>query len=131
MKKIIIDLDGTLTLDLPGTYDNKQPNLSVINKLKALKKEGYEIVIHTARNMRTFSGEVGKINIHTLPVILDWLKKNDIPFDEVLVGKPWCGTDGFYVDDKAIRPSEFAKHTLEEIKNILEKENGFKESGQE
>lgn len=72
--------------------------------------------------MRTHKNNVGKINIYTLPNILDWLNSNNVPFDEVIVGKPWCGFDGFYVDDKAIRPSEFISNTYEEIKEILSKE---------
>ena len=52
-------------------------------------------------------GQIGKINANTLPLILDWLAQHEIPYDEIHVGKPWCGTEGFYVDDKAVRPSEF------------------------
>lgn len=130
MKKIIIDLDGTLTIDLPGPYNQKKPNEDVVRKLHEYKQLGYEIVIHTARNMRTYAGEVGKINIHTLPIILEWLNKYQIPFDEVIVGKPWCGDDGFYVDDKAIRPSEFTNFSKEKIFSILKNENNSKNSGQ-
>ncbi|MEO0038707.1 MAG: hypothetical protein RIQ59_1918, partial [Bacteroidota bacterium] len=67
---------------------------------------------------------IGKINVNTLPVIIDWLDKNKIEYDEIFVGKPWCGFDGFYIDDKAIRPSEFLKYNYEEIKQLLENENG-------
>ncbi|HAN9697662.1 TPA: capsular biosynthesis protein, partial [Escherichia coli] len=76
----------------------------------------------TARNMRTYKENIGKINIHTLPVIIDWLNENRVPYDEVIVGKPWCGDEGFYVDDRAIRPSELCNMTLEEISNMLEQE---------
>ncbi|MDK9759434.1 capsular biosynthesis protein, partial [Vibrio sp. D173a] len=65
---------------------------------------------------------VGKINIFTLPIITEWLDKDDVPYYEVLIGKPWCGKDGFYVDDRAIRPSEFSKKSKEEIDAILAKE---------
>lgn len=71
--------------------------------------------------MRTYQGNVGKININTLPVIIEWLNKHNVPYDEVIVGKPWCGTDGFYIDDKAIRPSEFISMSYEEIIQVLEK----------
>jgi capsule biosynthesis phosphatase len=57
-----------------------------------------------------------------LPVIIDWLKKHDIPYDEIHVAKPWCGNDGFYIDDKSIRPSEFAQLSYEEIQQLLAKE---------
>ena len=74
--------------------------------------------------MRTFSDQIGKINAVTLPVVIDWLRKHDVPFDEVHVGKPWCGTEGFYVDDRAIRPSEFLTLTLAEIHALIAAETG-------
>jgi capsule biosynthesis phosphatase len=55
----------------------------------------------------------------TLPVIIEWLRRHDVPFDELHVGKPWCGTDGFYVDDRAVRPSEFATLDHSDILALL------------
>lgn len=49
--------------------------------------------------------------------------------DEIIIGKPWCGYDGFYVDDKAIRPSEFTSLNYEQIKELLKKENPHKDGG--
>ena len=116
MKKIIIDLDQTITAPAANeSYDDLKPNLEVVARLREYHALGFEIAIHTSRNMRTHQGNVGKINVDTLPRILRWLAAHDIPYDEVFVGKPWCGPGGFYVDDKAIRPSEFAALSLEEI----------------
>jgi capsule biosynthesis phosphatase len=56
------------------------------------------------------------------PVILAWLARHDVPFDELYVGKPWCGTEGFYVDDKAVRPSEFLALSPDEIAALLARE---------
>lgn len=124
MKKstIIMDLDSTLTIEGDESYINKKPNIEVINTLAEYKNIGFNIVIFTARNMRTYNGDIGKINIHTLPIILEWLDKHNVPYDEVIVGKPWCGHDGFYVDDRAIRPSEFVNMTFDEITEVLAKE---------
>ena len=107
MKRLIFDLDGTLTMGENRDYVNASPCNDVVNQLREYHKKGYEIVISTARNMRTHNGNLGKINKYTLPIIIEWLEVNQIPYDEILVGKPWCGFDGFYIDDKAIRPSEF------------------------
>jgi capsule biosynthesis phosphatase len=90
---------------------------------------GFEIVILTSRNMRTYQGNVGKINVHTVPGIIEWLEKHDVPYDEIHVGKPWCGFEGFYVDDKSIRPSEFASMNYDEIKDLLSKENPYRDGG--
>lgn len=122
MKKLIVDLDGTLTQGDTSDYRNVSPRDDVIEKLRHYKKENFIIVISTARNMRTYEGNVGMINIHTLPIITEWLEKHNVPYDEILVGKPWCGHDGFYIDDRAIRPSEFSELSFEEINEILQRE---------
>jgi len=122
MKKLIVDLDGTITQADTNDYANVSPDLAVIKQLNHYKELGYSITIHTARNMRTFEGNVGKINIHTLPIISAWLEKHEVPFDEIIVGKPWCGHEGFYIDDRSIRPSEFASMTAKEIEALLAKE---------
>lgn len=111
-----MDLDETICSTLAGDYKNSIPKLDIIQKLKDYKNNGFEIVISTSRNMRTYEGNIGKITANTLPIIIEWLQKHDVPFDEIYVGKPWCGFEGFYVDDKAIRPDEFANLSYEEIK---------------
>jgi capsule biosynthesis phosphatase len=123
MKRLVFDLDGTLALDEPERpYAERRPNKALIQKLHDYRAHGFEIVICSARNMRTHQNSIGKINALTLPVIIDWLTAHDIPYDEIHVGKPWCGTEGFYVDDKAVRPSEFVALDLEEIRALLAKE---------
>lgn len=120
MKRLVFDLDGTLALDDPArSYAEREPNLALIEQLRRYRDAGFEIIICSARNMRTYGGQIGKINANTLPVILDWLARHEVPYDEIHVGKPWCGTEGFYIDDKAVRPSEFVKLSLEEIRALL------------
>jgi capsule biosynthesis phosphatase len=123
MKRIVVDLDGTLTIDDPKIpYALKEPNQQLVATLRAYKADGFSIAVATARNMKTHDGNLGKINKLTLPVIIDWLEKNDVPYDEVYVGKPWCGDQGFYVDDRAVRPSEFTSLTYAEIVRLLRME---------
>jgi capsule biosynthesis phosphatase len=119
MKRLIIDLDETISLLGNDGYENALPNLPLIAKLREYRDSGFEIVICTSRNVRRFAGNIGKINAHTLPLIFVWLSKHDVPYDEIYVGKPWCGHEGFYVDDKAIRPSEFVRYNLDEINALL------------
>jgi capsule biosynthesis phosphatase len=120
MVKIVLDLDGTITLDDPSLpYKEKRPNNEVVNMMRSYKTAGFTIAIMTARNMKSFNGNIGLINKNTLPDAIEWLNKHNIPFDEIYVGKPWCGESGFYVDDKAIRPDEFSSKSYEEIKIIL------------
>lgn len=123
MKRLIIDLDDTISFLPEGkSYSDAVANEKIIEKIREYSQNGFDVVINTARNMRTYNGNVGKINANTLPVILRWLENNNIPYDEIYTGKPWCGFEGFYVDDKSVRPSEFAKYSYEEIVELLEKD---------
>ena len=119
MRRLVVDLDETLTMSARDGYEHAVPNDALIAQLRRYRSKGFEIVISTSRNMNSFSGNLGKINVHTLPVILAWLAQHAVPFDEVFVGKPWCGHEGFYIDDKAIRPSEFVQYSLLEIHALL------------
>jgi len=121
-KRLVIDLDGTLTRADTSDYANVSPNDAIVEQLRAYKANGFEVVIYTARNMRTHKGNIGKITARTVPVILEWLAKYDIPYDEIIVGKPWCGKEGFYVDDRAVRPSEFTSMSYDEIVTMIARE---------
>lgn len=121
-KAIVIDLDNTLCVAQDGDYANARPVTPVIDQVRKMRELGYAIVIHTSRNMRTFESNIGLITRHTVPIIAEWLERHDVPYDELHVGKPWCGNEGFYVDDRAIRPSEFARMTESEIKEVINRE---------
>lgn len=125
IKKLVVDMDDTITVTEKGDYVNSKPIKETIKLLREYRDKGFKIVIHSSRQMRTYEGQVGKINVHTLPNIINWLNKYDVPYDEIIVGKPWCGFTGFYIDDKSIRPSEFHKMTLEEIDEMLAKEKEY------
>lgn len=127
-KRLVVDLDNTITVTYDGDYVHSKAVQETINLLNKYKKEGFEIVILSSRNMRTYEANVGKINIYTLPNIINWLNSHNVPYDEVIVGKPWCGFDGFYIDDSAIRPSEFHSMSFEEITALLKKEKEYVKS---
>ena len=119
MTRLVVDLDETITLHADAGYADAAPNLPLIERLREYRAQGFEIVINTSRNMRTHAGNIGKINALTLPVIVQWLDRHQVPYDEIHVGKPWCGFDGFYVDDRAVRPAEFVRHSADELRGIL------------
>lgn len=123
-KVIVMDIDGTLCeiKSKEQSYLDVIPKFNILEKLNKMKQEGFYIILYTSRQMRTYDGNIGKINANTGKILFQWLEKYDIPFDEIYFGKPWCGKNGFYVDDKAIRPSEFAKLSYDEIIKLLEAE---------
>jgi capsule biosynthesis phosphatase len=120
MKKLIVDIDNTLCKTENGDYKNSIVVNEVLLKLIEYKKLGFEIILFTSRNMRTYQNNLGKINLNTIPILAGWIKKNKIPCDELYIGKPWCGTEGFYIDDKSIRPDEFISKSYSEIKKIID-----------
>lgn len=119
MKRLIFDIDDTLCNTENADYENAKPMIAMIEKLRDYHSKGFTIVLNTSRNMRTYTGNIGEINKNTLPVIIDWLAKHNVPYDEIYVGKPWCGFEGFYVDDKAIRPDEFLNLSYDEICQLI------------
>lgn len=125
VKKLVVDMDDTITVTEHGDYEHSNPIQLTINLLKKYKEAGFQIVIHSSRQMRTYEGQLGKINVHTLPNIIRWLDQHEVPYDEIIVGKPWCGFTGWYIDDKSIRPSEFHKMSQEEIEEMLRKEKEY------
>jgi len=119
--RIVIDVDGTLAEHKleGGSYPALAPNDPVVEKLREYKEKGFYIIIQSSRNMRTFNNNLGLLQANTLPTLIEWLNRHDIPFDEVHVGKPWCGFEGFYVDDRAIRPDEFVGKSFDEILKLM------------
>ncbi len=121
MNSIIFDIDGTICPIKKDTekYEDLIPFEDIIKKMNALKEQGYRIVLFTARNMRTYDGNIDLILKNTKPILEKWLEKWDIPYDEIIFGKPWAGKNGFYVDDKTIRPSELLNMEITEIHELL------------
>lgn len=119
MKKlrIIFDIDGTICpiKKKEELYENLIPDAEMVSKIREYKDLGATIVFHTSRNMRTYEGQIGLINANTAKTLLYWLDKWDIPYDEIIYGKPWPGNYGFYVDDRAVRPDEFLRYSKEEL----------------
>ena len=121
-KVLVLDVDGTIcpTKGQGETYSDVEPDAAMVQRIRAYAAEGWHIVFQTSRNMRTYEGNVGLINANTLPELVDWLRRHEIPFDEVHVGKPWAGHDGFYVDDRAVRPAEFLAMDADAIARLLD-----------
>jgi capsule biosynthesis phosphatase len=121
---LVVDIDGTLC-DIKAadqSYAELVPRQSMIDKLREYQSRGYRILLFTARNMKTHGGSLGLINKHTAPVLLEWLAKWGVPYDELLFGKPWPRSKGFYIDDRAVRPDEFLSMSEEEIHRLLGQE---------
>ena len=94
------------------------PYPEIVQRIREYKEKGAKIILYTSRNMNTFKGDLSLIHENTEPVLRDWLRKWDIPYDEIVFGKVWPGHKGFYVDDRTVRPDEFLKCSPEELEEI-------------
>ena len=119
----VFDIDGTLcpVKKKEERYEDLVPFSDMLDKLRYYKENGARIILYTSRNMNSYSGNIGLINKYTAAVLTEWLKKWDIPYDEIVYGKVWPGHKGFYVDDRTIRPDEFLKYSLDELEDICKK----------
>ncbi len=116
----VFDVDGTICpiKKKEERYEDLVPFPDIVEKIRALRDKGARIILYTSRNMNSFKGDLTLIHKHTEPVLRAWLKKWDIPYDEIVFGKVWPGHKGFYVDDRTIRPDEFLRCTPEEMEEI-------------
>lgn len=114
------DIDGTLCpiKKKEEEYIDLVPYGEMIDKLREYKEGGAKIVLFTSRNMNSYGGNIGLINANTAKILLKWLEKWEIPYDEIIYGKPWPGHKGFYVDDRTVRPDEFLKYSVDELNEI-------------
>ena len=87
--RLIIDLDGTICSE-EKTYSRALAKLkpNALSTIKALKKKNYTIIIYSARSWSEYE------------MTYDWLKKNKIPFDQLVLGKP---IGDYWIDDRAIK----------------------------
>lgn len=119
----VFDIDGTLCpiKKREEKYEDLVPYQNMVDRLRYYKENGAKIILFTSRNMNSYNGNLGLINKNTAKILSDWLDKWNIPYDEILYGKPWPGHKGFYVDDRTVRPDEFLNHTVEELDEICSK----------
>ena len=118
---IVMDVDGTLCPKKrpEESYEELLPHPEVVARLREYRAEGFYVILATSRNMNSYDGNLGLITAKTAKTLMAWLDRHEIPYDELHVGKPWGGKGGFYVDDKAIRPSEFLKLSYEEVLELV------------
>lgn len=101
--RICFDLDNTLVTypTVAGDYTSVKPIEKTIALARELHAKGHTIIIHTARRMETHKYNVGAVIKDIGRITFDTLEKFQIPYDEILFGKPLAD---IYIDDRAINP---------------------------
>jgi len=121
----VIDVDGTIceAQKPEGSdsfdYANALPIQPVIEKIRELHDVGHSIILFTARGMRTYRGDREAIEIVVRPILEEWLEKHNVPYDELIMGKPW-GKNVYYIDDRALSPADFAENRENNYSSIID-----------
>lgn len=104
--KIVVDLDGVI-ISLPPSYKDKDKvifDYNMVEFLKHRKRLGDYIIIFSSNGMNSNNNDIGKVYTKNYVRIFNLLKDNDVPFDELILGKP---NADIYIDDKAIRYTKY------------------------
>lgn len=95
LKWLAVDLDGTLAR---GVWTPESPTTAIgdpigenVFKVVRLAKQGWKIVIHTARPWQDYEQ------------IESWLNRYAIPWDKIVCGKLLAAA---YIDDRAINAAD-------------------------
>ncbi len=116
--RLCFDLDGSICENKTGTmtYSDVKPLPGAVETLKKLKADGHYIIIQTARHMRTYQANHGKI-LANLQYLYDWLNKWEISYDELLIGKPDVD---LFVDDKGYHHEDW-KTTEQYLHDLIQR----------
>lgn len=100
------DLDDTICVHRNRDYENARPVEAVIARMQEIRKADPEawIIIYTSRGMNSCKGDAMLADQTNRPTMEAWLKKHDVPYDQIIFGKPLADV---YIDDKAMRPGTF------------------------
>ena len=115
--RICIDIDGTICNTRSGgeSYADVTQIKDAAETIRALKQEGHYIILYTARHMKTCNHNTGRVIATQGKILLEWLEKHQIPYDELLFGKPLAD---IYIDDKAHKFLGDWNQTKQEIDNV-------------
>lgn len=115
----VFDIDNTICESKTGskTYADVLPFPEAVSALQQLKTDGHTVILMTARHMKTCNGNQGRVIALQGKILLDWLTKHDIPYDEIWWSKPHAD---MYIDDAA-HPHKDWPSTLEAISTRIQK----------
>lgn len=113
MKRIICDIDDTISITTSRDWENAEPIQDVIDKINDLYSQGWEIYLVTARGSlscktREEAEKKYRKQIET------WLKKHNVHYTFLSFEKYLAA---YYVDDKSITPQEFVKLDIRNLQN--------------
>ena len=122
-KTIMIDIDATLCKAPRGDdgvykYDIAVPITETIEKTREIYNQGHQIILFTARGMKTFDGNVNEIEKFHRPILKKWLKENNVPYHDLIFGKPFY-LNYYLVDDRNLSINQYINNNIDDYDNIL------------
>ena len=113
-KRIICDIDDTISMTTTRDWVNATPIWPVINKINKLYDQGWEIWLVTARGQLSFGGDIEKSEAINGPIIRAWMEKHGVKYHKLSFQK-FLGA--YYVDDKALTPEAFVDLDIRKIES--------------
>jgi capsule biosynthesis phosphatase len=105
--RFVFDIDETISRwNDNRDYENFEPDRDVIYKIAVLYNKGHHITLHTARGMTSMDGNRGWIEENLRPPLERWLKKWNVKYHVLLMGKPPAD---YYIDDKNLSIDQFIR----------------------
>jgi capsule biosynthesis phosphatase len=105
-----MDVDDTILTTENRDYSKSVPKTDVISKLREARDKGWYIILFTARGMGRSNGNIESVREEVTREIESFCSRFDVPCNQIMLGKPWAA---MYVDDKGLRPDEFARMDLD------------------
>lgn len=124
-KRIVCDIDDTISITFNRDWENAVPVQPVIDKLNDLFDQGWEIYLVTARG--NLSCKTREEADHKYRAQIEtWLKKHGVKYTLLSFQKYLAA---YYIDDKGLKPEEFVKLDIRNLQNgwsgaIVELRNG-------
>ena len=111
--RFVFDVDDTICIHNDRDYINAVPIQDMIDIINNLYNNGHHISLYTARGQNSCKGDIDLIKEKNQDILLQWLEKHNVHFNELIFGKP---LGDFYVDDKAVDLPTFRQLKIEQLK---------------
>lgn len=112
-KRIVCDIDDTISITLNRDWEHAKPIQPVIDKINALFDQGWEIYLVTARgNLSCKSREEADHKYRAQ--IEKWLKEHGVKYTMLSFQKFLAA---YYIDDKGLTPEEFVKLDIRNLQD--------------
>tara|TARA_Y100000310_G_C20144139_1_gene561636 strand:+ start:69 stop:497 length:429 start_codon:yes stop_codon:yes gene_type:complete len=117
-KNIVVDIDGVICECNAGDYASSNPLPYGIKRVNELYDRGFYIILLTARYGDREFGNLARQYQRGFIELVDWLKDNNVKYNEVRLGKPPAM---LYIDDKAARVEGDSEDGWSHVSESLEK----------